>query len=207
VFISNGNATPEALRYLQPVVRGYKVDLKTMQDRQYRKLGGVLQHVLDTIRLAHEMGFWVEVVTLVIPGFNDSSDELMDAARYVASVSRDIPWHVTAFHQDYRTTEPDNTTSSALIRAAEIGIEAGLHFVYAGNLPGQVGPYENTYCPSCGLLLIERLGYVILGYHLLDDGICPKCGTKVPGVWYGDASEARTGSVADLFSRRPRRVR
>jgi len=206
VFISNGNATPETLEYLRPAVRGYKIDLKTMQDRQYRKLGGVLDHVLDTIRLAHEMGFWVEVVTLVIPGFNDSSEELMDTARFVASVSPDIPWHVTAFHQDYRMTDPDNTTSSSLIRAAEIGIEAGLHFVYAGNLPGQVGPYENTYCPSCGTLLIERLGYVILGYHLLDDGICPKCGSTVPGVWYKDASQVRTGSAADLFSRRPRRV-
>ena len=103
-------------------------------------------------------------------------------------------------------TDPDNTSSSTLIRAAEIGIEAGLHYVYAGNLPGQVGPYEHTYCPSCGTVLIERLGYVILGYHLLDDGSCPKCGEAIPGVWYKDASQARTGSAADLFSRRPRRV-
>jgi pyruvate formate lyase activating enzyme len=206
VFISNGNATPEALEYLRPLVRGYKVDLKTMQDRQYRKLGGVLDHVLDTIRLAHEMGFWVEVVTLVIPGFNDSTDELMDAARFLASTSPDIPWHVTAFHQDYRMTDPDNTSSSTLIRAAEIGVEAGLHFVYAGNLPGQVGPYENTFCPRCGTVVVERLGYVILGYHLLDGGVCPKCGEKLAGVWYEDAGQARIGSASDLFSRRPRRV-
>ena len=206
VYISNGNATPEVLEYLKPVVRGYKVDLKTMQDRQYRQLGGVLEHVLDTIRLAHEMGFWGEVVTLVIPGFNDSSEELMDAAKFLVSVSPDIPWHVTGFHQDYRMTDPDNTSAATLIRGAEIGIEAGLHFVYAGNLPGRVGPYEHTFCPSCGSVLVERLGYVILGYHLQDDGSCPRCGAVIPGVWYKDAGQARTGSVGDLYSRRPRRV-
>ena len=206
VYISNGNATPEVLEYLKPVVRGYKVDLKTMQDRQYRRLGGVLEHVLDTIRLAHEMGFWVEVVTLVIPGFNDSTEELMDAARFLVSVSPDIPWHVTGFHQDYRMTDPDNTSAATLIRAAEIGVEAGLHFVYAGNLPGRVGPYEHTFCPSCGSVLVERLGYVILGYHVQDDGSCPRCGSSIPGVWYKDAGQARIGSVADLYARRPRRV-
>ena len=206
VYISNGNATPEVLEYLKPVVRGYKVDLKTMQDRQYRRLGGVLEHVLDTIRLAHEMGFWVEVVTLVIPGFNDSTEELMDAARFLVSVSADIPWHVTGFHQDYRMTDPDNTSAATLIRAAEIGVEAGLHFVYAGNLPGRVGPYEHTFCPSCGSVLVERLGYVILGYHVQDDGSCPRCGSSIPGVWYKDAGQARIGSVADLYARRPRRV-
>lgn len=103
-------------------------------------------------------------------------------------------------------TDPDNTSAATLIRGAEIGIEAGLHFVYAGNLPGRVGPYEHTFCPSCGSVLVERLGYVILGYHLQDDGSCPRCGAVIPGVWYKDAGQARTGSVGDLYSRRPRRV-
>jgi len=207
VYISNGNATPEVLEYLRPYITGYKIDLKTMQDKRYRQLGGVLQNVLDTIHMTHDLGFWVEVVTLVVPGFNDSNEELMDAARTLVSTSPDIPWHVTAFHPDYRMTDPDATTASTLIRAAEIGQEAGLRYVYAGNLPGQVGPYENTFCPVCGATLIERLGYVILGYHLTDEGACPKCDTIIPGVWSVDPSAVRLGSADDLFFRRPRAVR
>src|SRR5690606_10977500 len=122
-FVSNGNATVEALRYLRPYLSGYKVDLKTMQDKQYRKLGGVLNHVLDTIKMAREMDLWVEVVTLVVPGFNDSTGELWDAARYIASVSPDIPWHVTAFHPDYKMDKND-TPADTLRVAAEIGQEA-----------------------------------------------------------------------------------
>ena len=206
-YVSNGNATPEVLEYLRPWVTAYKVDLKSMRDRAYRQLGGVLEHVLETIGRAHEAGFWVEVVTLVIPGFNDSNDELMDAARFLVSVSPDIPWHVTAFHKDYRMTDPDNTTRAALLRAAEIGQEAGLRYVYAGNLPGQVGPYENTVCPTCGTAVIERLGYVILGYHLTSAGACPRCATTIPGTWPADPTRVRLGDEADLFVRAPRRVR
>lgn len=184
VYVSNGNATPEVLDYLRPYLVGYKVDLKTMQDRQYRKLGGVLEHVLDSIRRAHELGLWVEVVTLVVPGFNDSNEELMDAARYIRSVSADIPWHVTAFHPDYKMTDPPPTSVKTLLRAAEIGQEAGLNFVYAGNIPGRVGEYENTYCPRCHELLIERVGYTIRRYRLTGEGNCPKCGAATPGVWH-----------------------
>ncbi|MBN2548718.1 MAG: AmmeMemoRadiSam system radical SAM enzyme [Anaerolineales bacterium] len=183
VYVSNGNATPEALEYLRPYLVGYKIDLKTMQDRQYRQLGGVLQHVLDSIRLAKEMGLWVEVVTLVVPGFNDSTDELMDAARFIASVSADIPWHVTAFHPDYKLLDQPPTSIKTLIRAAEIGQEAGLHYVYAGNIPGRVGEYESTYCPNCHTPLVERYSYVIRAYHITAQGTCPKCGAAVPGVW------------------------
>ncbi|NIM95091.1 MAG: AmmeMemoRadiSam system radical SAM enzyme [Anaerolineales bacterium] len=207
VYVSNGNATPEVLEYLQPHLTGFKIDLKTMQDKQYRRLGGVLQNILDSIKLAHEMGLWVEVVTLVVPGFNDSNEELMDAARYLVSVSSDIPWHVTAFHKNYKMTEPPNTTVDTLIRAAEIGQEAGLRYVYAGNLPGRVDSYENTICPSCGKVLIERLGYVLLSYHLTAEGTCPKCNTKIAGIWPEDPTLVKTGSSLDLFSRRPKVVR
>jgi pyruvate formate lyase activating enzyme len=206
-YVSNGNATPEVLEYLRPWVTAYKVDLKTMRDKAYRQLGGVLDHVLETIRGAHQAGFWVEVVTLVVPGFNDSTEELMDAARFLVSVSPDIPWHVTAFHKDYRMTDPDETTAATLLRAAEIGQEAGLHFVYAGNLPGSVGSYEDTMCPSCGATLIERLGYVILGYHITADGRCPKCSAAVPGRWTARPEAVRRGQASDLFVRVPRRVR
>ena len=103
-------------------------------------------------------------------------------------------------------TEPDNTTSTALIRAAEIGVEAGLNFVYAGNRPGEVGTWENTYCPKCQTLLIERFSYVILGYHLTNEGTCPKCRHAIPGVWPKNAADVTTGTHADIFQRRPRRV-
>jgi pyruvate formate lyase activating enzyme len=183
VYVSNGNATPEVLDYLRPYLVGYKIDLKTMQDRQYRQCGGVLQNVLDTIHRAHQLGLWVEVVTLVIPGFNDSTEELMEAARFIASVSSDIPWHVTAFHPDYKMVESTPTPVRTLLRAAEIGEEAGLHHVYAGNIPGRVKNYEDTRCPKCQAVLVERTGYTIRSYHLTAQGACPKCSTPVSGVW------------------------
>jgi pyruvate formate lyase activating enzyme len=206
-YVSNGNATPEVLAYLRPWVTAYKIDLKSMRDPAYRKLGGVLDHVLETIRRTHELGFWVEVVTLVIPGFNDSTEELMDAARFLASISPDIPWHVTAFHPDYRMIDPPPTAAGTLIRAAEIGQEAGLRFVYAGNLPGRVGGYENTACPGCRRPVVERLGYALLAYRLTAEGKCRHCGTLVPGVWPASPDMVRVGGSADLYHRVPRPVR
>lgn len=193
VYVSNGNATPEVLEYLRQYLSAYKIDLKTMQDKQYRQCGGVLQNVLDGIRMAHEMGLWVEVVTLVIPGFNDSTDELMDAARFIKSVSADIPWHVTAFHPDYKMTGSPATPANTIIRAAEIGLEAGLNFVYVGNLVGRVKEYENTYCPQCRNLLVERYGYTILSYHITAQGRCPKCHTAIPGIWTEEPEKTRMG--------------
>jgi pyruvate formate lyase activating enzyme len=182
-FISNGNATPRVLDYLRPWTDCYKIDLKTMSDRAYRQLGGVVDNILDTVRMVHERGFWEEVVTLVVPGFNDSEDELRRAADFIASVSPDIPWHLTAFHQDYRMTGNANTTAGQLVRACELGRAAGLRFVYAGNQPGRVGRWENTYCPACDELLVERRGYRILQMRLGPDGLCPSCAEKIPGVW------------------------
>lgn len=206
-FVSNGNATPEALDYIKPYTDCYKVDLKSMQQKNYRELGGQVKHVLWTIEELHKRGFWLEVLTLVIEGFNDSNEELWEAARFIAGVSRDIPWHVTAFHKDYKMTDPNNTGATTLIRAAEIGAEAGLNFVYAGNRPGEVGNWENTYCPGCQTLLIERYGYVILGYHLTDEGKCPRCGQAIPGLWPKSAQEVNIGTQMDIFFRRPMRVR
>ena len=182
-FVSNGNATAEALDYLRPWAQLYKIDLKTMQDKKYRQLGAVLQHILDGIKMVHERGFWLEIVTLVVPGFNDSDAELREAAQFIASVSPDIPWHVTAFHPQYKMADRDNTTVRHLLRAAELGKEAGLRFVYAGNLAGRVGELENTYCPTCHVLLVERRGYFIRSYHITTAGTCPQCGTSIPGVW------------------------
>ncbi|HEC22323.1 MAG TPA: AmmeMemoRadiSam system radical SAM enzyme [Chloroflexi bacterium] len=184
LYVSNGNATREVLEYLAPWLDGYKIDLKTMSDRTYRKIiGGVLQHVLDTIKMTHELGMWVEVVTLIIPGMNDSDDELRDAARFISSVSPDIPWHVTAFHPDYKMTDRGATPASTLLRAAEIGVEAGLKFVYAGNLPGHLREWEDTRCPTCRATLIKRRGFWVLENRITAEGTCPSCGTAIPGIW------------------------
>jgi pyruvate formate lyase activating enzyme len=182
-YISNGNGTSEVLDFIRPWVDFYKVDLKSMNDRHYRQeLGGVLQNVLDTIGNIHRLGIWIEVLTLVIPGFNDSEEELRDAAQFIASISVDIPWHVTAFHPDYKMNATPPTPARTLLRACEIGTDAGLKFVYAGNLPGAVGPWENTRCPSCGSFVIERFGFLVRANRLVD-GNCPKCGKAVPGRW------------------------
>jgi pyruvate formate lyase activating enzyme len=182
-FVSNGNGTPQVLEYLCPWVDLYKVDLKSFDDRHYRQLGGRLEPILDSIRMIHRLGFWLEIVTLTIQGFNDSDDELTRLADFLVSVSPDIPWHVTAFHKDYKMTDPADTSAETLVRAAEIGKRAGLRYVYAGNLPGQVGDLENTRCPNCHELLIERYGYLVASYHLTASGCCPSCGTSIPGRW------------------------
>jgi pyruvate formate lyase activating enzyme len=198
-FVSNGNATPRVLEYLRPWLDLYKVDLKGFDDRRYRKLGGRLQPILDTIRSLHENGFWVEIVTLLVPGFNDSDEELTRLAEFIAGVSPDIPWHVTAYHQDYKMTENPDTSASDLARAADIGRRAGLRYVYAGNLPGRLKGLENTYCPDCGTLLVERRGYRILQYSLTSTGSCPSCSRVIPGRW----AEAFQAQLADqpLFTR------
>jgi pyruvate formate lyase activating enzyme len=182
-YVSNGNATEEVLEYLRPWVSLYKVDLKGFRDRPYRDLGGTLERVTWTIRALHAKGFWVEVVTLVVPGFNDSDEELRDIARFLAGVSPDLPWHVTAFHPDYRMDDRAPTSARSLLRAAEIGAAEGLHFVYAGNLPGGVRSWENTYCPGCRGTLVERLGFRVLSNRIAVDGRCPDCRLSVPGVW------------------------
>ncbi len=184
-FISNGNATPEVLEFIRPYVGLYKVDLKGFDDRNYRRLGGVLQNVLDTIRHLKQMDFWVEVVTLIVPGFNDGDDELRRIADFVADLSPDIPWHVTAFHPDYKLTDPPRTPAETLVRAYDLGKAAGLRFVYPGNCHTGVGDRENTYCPSCNELLIRRRGFVV-EENRMNGSSCPCCSAAVPGVWEQD---------------------
>jgi pyruvate formate lyase activating enzyme len=182
-FVSNGNATPRVLDYIRPWIDLYKVDLKSFDDKHYRQLGGRIAPILWTIRTLHEMGVWLEIVTLLIPGFNDSPDEIDRLTSFLAGISPDIPWHVTAFHQDYKMTDPANTTAEMLIAAADIGKKNGLRYVYAGNLPGRVGDLENTRCHNCHALLVERDGYLIQQYRLTAEGACPECATAIPGRW------------------------
>jgi pyruvate formate lyase activating enzyme len=196
-FVSNGNATPEVLRYLRPVMDLYKVDLKCFNDRNYRRLGCALQNVLDTIQSLKEMDFWVEIVTLVVPGFNDSAEELTDIAKFIAGVSLNIPWHVTAFHPDYQMTGPPRTPKETLIRAYDIGKEAHLHYVYAGNLAGGVGDREHTFCHSCGEALIYRQGFYVRENYMQADQ-CPACHTRIPGVWEEQPPQSSAGSGVPL---------
>lgn len=181
-YVSNGNGTREVLEYIRPHVDYYKIDLKSFNDKHYRELGGVLSNILQTIKDVYAMGFWLEIVTLIIPGFNDDPEEIKKLTSFIASVSPEIPWHATAFHKDYKMTDPDNTPVETLLRAAEIGKQSGLRFIYVGNLPGQVGGWENTHCPDCHAKLVVRSGYKILK-NVMTDSHCPSCGRVIPGVW------------------------
>jgi pyruvate formate lyase activating enzyme len=182
-FVSNGNGTPQVLEYLRPWIDLYKVDLKSFSDRHYHELGGRIGPILETIRSLHQMGVWLELVTLLIPGFNDSDEELRAMTEFIASVSPMIPWHVTAFHKDYKMEDPENTQPRDLLRAVAIGREAGLKYIYAGNLPGMVGDEENTRCHSCGETLVRRRSFLVKDYRITADGRCPACKTEIPGRW------------------------
>jgi pyruvate formate lyase activating enzyme len=204
-FVSNGNGTPRVLEYVRPHLDLYKVDLKSFDDRRYRELGGRLQPILDTIRWLHASGVWVEIVTLLVPGFNDSEAELRGLTEFLAGVSADIPWHVTAFHADYRMLDPANTTPPMLQRAAAIARAAGLRYVYAGNLPGKVGDLEHTFCHGCGERLVTRYGYLIQEYRVTSDGACPRCAVRIPGRW-GAAFEGQRTAFPFLPHDRTRRL-
>lgn len=183
-YISNGNATPEVLDYIRPWVDLYKVDLKSFNDAHYRELGGTLENVCKSIREIYEKGFWLEIVTLLIPGFNDAPEEIDRLVKFIVSVSPDIPWHVTAFHPDYKMNGNRSTAAADLLRAAEAGRKAGIRSIYAGNLPGRTGEWENTFCPHCREVLIERIGFRILKNQISPAGQCPKCQTQIPGFWH-----------------------
>ena len=196
-FVSNGNGTTRVLEYLRPHIDLYKVDLKSFDDRRYRELGGRLQPILDTIAWLHRSGVWVEIVTLLVPGFNDGEAELRGLTEFIASVSVDIPWHVTAFHQDYRMTDAPNTTAEMLKHAAAFARAAGLRYVYAGNHPGRVGDLEHTNCHQCGERLITRYGYLIREYRLTASGACPACAAAIPGRWSAAFEGQRTAFPFD----------
>lgn len=182
-FVSNGFGTQRIVDELKPLIDCWNVDLKSFRDGFYRTLGGRLQAVCDTIRAIHAAGIWCEVITLLIPGQNDSFEEVRDMARFVASVSPSIPWHISAYHPDYKMTDGDFTSPSKLLEAAQIGKEAGLEYVYAGNVAGAVGDLEKTFCPKCRQVLIERVGFRVLKNRLGSDGMCSACNHSISGVW------------------------
>jgi pyruvate formate lyase activating enzyme len=181
VFVSNGFMTEASATALAEFIDGDNIDLKSFKDDFYRKVCKArLQPVLDTIVRLKKAGVWIEVTTLVIPGHNDSEAELTDIAQFIKSVDVGIPWHVTAFYPTFKMMDRPRTPVETLVKAREIGLKAGLRYVYTGNIPGDQG--ENTYCYACQELLIQRLGYTIQRYHL-KDGNCPKCQAPIDGVW------------------------
>jgi len=191
-YISNGNGTPQVLDFIRPFVDAYKVDLKTFSDRNYRSLGGVLENVTSTIKLLKERNFWVEIVTLVVPGLSDDAEDLKRMADFLVNVDPLMPWHITAFHPDYKMTDGYRaTTADDLLRIVEYGQQAGIKYLYPGNLPGQVGDWENTRCHHCRTTLIRRRGFLVTENRVSANGTCPSCHKPLPGIWgkaggYGD---------------------
>jgi pyruvate formate lyase activating enzyme len=181
VFVTNGFFSEESAEASAPFLDAANVDLKAFRDDTYREIcGGRLEPVLETIRKWRAFGMWIEVTTLVIPGLNDSDEELTNIAKFIRDVDPDIPWHVSRFHPAYRMTDRPATPVETIRKARKIGLDAGLRFVYAGNVPGDEG--EQTACPSCGKVVIERYGFEVIRNEL-NRGVCPTCGTAVAGVW------------------------
>jgi len=180
IFVTNGYITPEAIETIAPYLDAANVDLKAFKDETYKRvMGGRLQPVLEAIRLYKKLGVWVEVTTLVIPGMNDSDEELREIAEFVVSVGADVPWHISRFHPDYEMLDRSATPSERLRTAVRIGKEVGLKYVYTGNIPGD--PYESTYCPVCQTRLVHRYGFSVVE-NRITDGKCPVCGTSIDGV-------------------------
>ena len=194
VFVTNGYMSAEPLRRIQPFLHGANVDLKAFRDDTYKDLIRAtrgMKPVLDTLKLMKKLGIWVEVTTLVIPTVNDSPEELTDIASFIAGeLGPETPWHVTRFHPDYQFHGVYATPADTLRHAREIGLEAGLRYVYVGNIVGEGG--EDTVCHSCGTPLIERAGYTILSSVVTENGTCPSCGTPVAGIGIGRMTTEHT---------------
>lgn len=180
VFVTSGFTSEAPLRQIARVLDAVNVDLKFFREESYTHISRArLAPVLEAIRLYHDLGVWVEVTTLVIPGVNDSDDELHDIARFVRSVGAEVPWHVTQFYPTYEMLDRPPTPVETLRHARRIGLDAGLRYVYEGNVPGEGG--ENTTCYACGALLIERYGHAVRG-NRIRAGRCPDCAATIDGV-------------------------
>ena len=180
IFVTSGYINEAPQRELATVLDAANVDLKFFREERYRRISRVkLQPILDAIRRYRELGVWVEVTTLVIPGINDSDTELKEIADFLCSLSPEIPWHISRFYPAHEMSNVPVTPVDTLHRAAAIGKDAGLHYIYAGNVPGDGG--ENTYCPGCGTLLIERYGFYVLS-NRVREGRCPECDCVIAGV-------------------------
>ena len=181
IFVSNGYTSPEATRKIAPYLDANNIDLKGFTEKFYHEVcGAKLAPVLETIRLMKELGVWVEITTLLIPGWNDSTQELHNIAEFIKEIDADIPWHVTRFHPTYKMKDRPPTPIETLRRARETGITTGLTYVYEGNAPGEGG--ENTYCPTCGKIVIKRTGFAADTANLTN-GACRNCKHPLPGIF------------------------
>jgi len=181
VFVTNGYITPEALKEISPYLDAANIDLKSFSDEFYRKrCGARLKPVLDSIRLYKSLGIWTEITTLIIPTLNDSEEELRKIAEFIGEVGEDTPWHISQFYPTYKLIDLPRTPVATLRKAREIGLEAGLKYVYEGNVPGEDG--ESTYCPNCGKMLIHRFGYSI-HENKIKNSKCTYCGSEIDGLY------------------------
>lgn len=180
ILVTNGAMAREPLLCLKGLVHAANVDLKSFNPAFYRDVcAGSLKTVLDNLVLMKEMGLWLEVTTLVIPGLNDSDEELREIAAFIRdNLGASTPWHVSAFFPCYQMQDMPRTPPSTIHRACEIGRAEGLHYVYGGNVANRED--EATYCPHCHALCMERSGFRVLTPCT---GICPFCGTALAGVW------------------------
>ena len=181
IFVSNGYITSEALEMIAPLLDAANIDLKGFSEDFYRKVTGAqLAGVLECIQDYRRHGIWLELTTLVIPGLNDTDEELSGIARFIASsLGVDVPWHVSRFYPMHRMVDRSPTPASTLLRARALGHEAGLRHIYPGNVPGLAG--EDTVCPGCGETLIRRRGFIVTENRITGGG-CPSCGTPIAGV-------------------------
>ncbi len=181
VFVTNGYITAEALAHIRPYLDAANIDLKGFSEKFYHEVvHAMLKEVLDSILEYKRQGIWIELTTLIIPGWNDSEGELEEIARFIAGeVGVDTPWHVTQFYPTFKMTDRPCTPVDTLRRARQIGLDAGLRYVYEGNVPGEGG--ENTYCPQCSELLIRRYGFSI-EENRIRNGQCPSCMSVIDGI-------------------------
>lgn len=180
LFVTNGYMTEEALRCIHPHLHAANVDLKAFTSGFYQKrCGARLEGVLQSLRVMRELGVWIEITTLIIPGQNDGEGELRELARFIASLGAEVPWHISRFHPMYKMLDSSPTSLRILEKARKIGLEAGLRYVYTGNVPGDGG--EDTFCYACGKLLVDRQGFQILKYEIQDKK-CPHCGAVIDGI-------------------------
>lgn len=185
IYVTSGYETRAAIDRLSPYVEGMNIDIKSFSDDFYKEVCGArLKPVLEAVKYAHEKGIWVEITTLLIPGKNDSDDEIRSIAKFIARLDPSIPWHLSAFHPMYKMRDVSSTPISTLLRAYEIAKKEGLKYVYIGNVDSE--DYESTYCPSCKKKVIQRSGNIgqFVTNNLDKDGKCPHCGYLLEGVWH-----------------------
>ncbi|MBV5321783.1 MAG: AmmeMemoRadiSam system radical SAM enzyme, partial [Sulfuricurvum sp.] len=185
IYVTSGYETHKSIDTIAPYLDGMNIDIKSYSQSFYKDIcGASFKPMLDTIEYAHSKGIWIETTTLLIPGLNDSEEEIRSIAEFQASVDPSMPWHISAFHPMYKMTNIPRTPASTLRRAYEIGKEAGLKYVYVGNIDDV--SRESTYCPSCHKMVIERQGHIgqYVTNRLENLNTCPYCGTSIEGIWH-----------------------